>query len=110
MRGSARARGYGAKWRRESRRYKRDHPWCVMCKDEGMIRQVYAVDHIIPHKGDSRLMWDQENWQSLCQEHHNRTKKNIETRGYSTDVGPDGIPTDPRHPAHRKNFFISGGE
>lgn len=37
-----------------------------------MIRAVYAVDHIIPHKGDPELFWDQDNWQSLCKPHHDR--------------------------------------
>ena len=56
-------------------------------------------------------MWDQSNWQTLCEQHHNRTKKSIETRGYSKDVGPDGFPLDPLHPANKLGQkFFTGGE
>ena len=33
-----------------------------------MAAQV--VDHIIPHRGDPSLMWDESNWQSLCKPCH----------------------------------------
>lgn len=28
------------------------------------------VDHIIPHRGDMKLFWDEDNWQSLCKHCH----------------------------------------
>jgi hypothetical protein len=28
------------------------------------------VDHIKPHEGDERLLWDSDNWQCLCHWHH----------------------------------------
>jgi 5-methylcytosine-specific restriction protein A len=31
-----------------------------------------VVDHIIPHRGDQYLFWDQENWQALCKDCHDR--------------------------------------
>ena len=27
-------------------------------------------DHIIPHRGDMRLFWDESNWQALCESWH----------------------------------------
>ena len=30
-----------------------------------------VVDHIKPHRGDSALFWNTENWQSLCDKCHN---------------------------------------
>ena len=36
------------------------------------------VDHIEPHKGDMALFWDQDNWQSGCQWHHDVVKKRLE--------------------------------
>jgi 5-methylcytosine-specific restriction protein A len=30
-----------------------------------------VVDHIIPHRGDQALFWDEENWQPLCLVCHN---------------------------------------
>lgn len=29
-----------------------------------------VVDHIVPHRGDDRLFWDEENWQALCKNCH----------------------------------------
>ena len=31
-----------------------------------------VVDHVIPHRGDSHLMWDESNWQALCKSCHDR--------------------------------------
>jgi 5-methylcytosine-specific restriction protein A len=37
------------------------------CYDEHRITAAYQVDHVIPHRGDPVLFWDeQHNWQSLC--------------------------------------------
>jgi 5-methylcytosine-specific restriction protein A len=102
---------HGRRWKHERTHYIKQHPFCVMCEAQGKVRQAFAVDHIIPHKGDPVLMWDQSNWQSLCEGCHNRAKRNIEIRGYSLDVGPDGFPLDPRHPAHTSSRKIfTGGE
>ncbi|MCT9125512.1 HNH endonuclease [Cupriavidus gilardii] len=30
------------------------------------------VDHIVPHKGDSKLFWSRSNWQALCKPCHDR--------------------------------------
>ena len=42
-----------------------------MNKEEGKITEAIVVDHIIPHRGDVKLFWDQSNWQPLCEHHHN---------------------------------------
>jgi 5-methylcytosine-specific restriction protein A len=65
-RGSAAARGYGRKWREAREEYLRDHPLCVLCLDRGIVRPALVVDHIIPHRGDVGLFWDEDNWQALC--------------------------------------------
>jgi 5-methylcytosine-specific restriction protein A len=41
------------------------------------------VDHIIPHRGDTTLLYDQSNLQSLCTACHNR-KTNTEDGGFGT--------------------------
>ena len=73
-----------------------------MCARDGRITEATVVDHIIPHKGDDNLRWDETNLQSLCQPHHDSTKQQIEKRGYSTEVGADGWPTNSRHPVNRR--------
>ena len=35
-----------------------------------MLIAATIVDHIVPHKGDLALFYDQTNWQSLCKRHH----------------------------------------
>ncbi len=45
-----------------------------------MGRTVAAelVDHIVPHRGDMELFWDEDNWQSSCNWHHNAVKRPLE--------------------------------
>ena len=71
-------RGYGAAWRRAREAFLRDHPLCVMCLAEGKLTPATVVDHIKPHRGDPTLFWDTTNWQSLCKQHHDSTKKILE--------------------------------
>ena len=64
-------RGYGSKWQRARRAYLSKHPLCVLCKANGRDEEARHVDHIIPHRGDMKLFWDESNWMSLCVPHHN---------------------------------------
>lgn len=98
---SARQRGYDHRWEKARIAYLRAHPLCVMCKERGRIEVATVVDHIKPHKGNAGLFWDRDNWQALCKTHHDADKQQIERRGYSSAVGPDGWPTDSQHPANR---------
>ena len=72
LRGGADARGYNAQWRKARALFLRQHPLCVECRKEGKLTPATVVDHIIPHRGDQRLFWDQSNWQSLCKRHHDK--------------------------------------
>lgn len=72
LRGGAAYRGYDRKWREARAAYLRRHPLCVQCQKEGRLTAATVVDHIIPHRGDQYLFWDQENWQSLCKDCHDR--------------------------------------
>ena len=75
-------RGYGYAWQKARARFLQAHPLCVMCQDMKPPRVTAAevVDHIIPHKGDQTLFWDEANWQPLCFSHHNGEKAEIEGR------------------------------
>ena len=68
---SANGRGYGRAWQRARKRYLEAHPLCAECEREGRYTKATVVDHIKPHRGDSRLFWDTGNWQALCEHHHN---------------------------------------
>lgn len=69
-RGSATSRGYDYRWKKARDVYIKEHPLCVMCEKEGLLKLGNTVDHIIPHRGDQILFWDQSNWQTLCAVHH----------------------------------------
>ncbi|WP_193556406.1 HNH endonuclease signature motif containing protein [Paenibacillus lutimineralis] len=70
MRGSAAARGYDGKWRKERAKFLKENPLCKHCYDEGELLEATVVDHIVPHKGDKKLFWNKKNWQPLCKRHH----------------------------------------
>jgi 5-methylcytosine-specific restriction protein A len=101
MRLSARKRGYNARWDRESREYLRNNPLCIRCRGRGRVSPSQVVDHIVPHKGDMALFWDRTNWQPLCIPCHSGPKQSEERIGYSKEIGKDGWPIDPRHPANK---------
>src|SRR4051812_44834781 len=98
---SARERGYSSRWEKARLAFLTSHPHCVMCLNQGRRVMATVVDHVQPHRGDSKLFWSKANWQSLCKPHHDSTKQTIERHGYSAEIGPDGLPVDPQHPFYR---------
>lgn len=90
---TANARGYNSQWQKATATYLKNNPLCKMCKEQGHITQAVVVDHIKPHKGDSKLFWDtKNNWQSLCKLHHDSTKQKIENGKAIKQIGIDGWP------------------
>ena len=72
LRGSAAERGYDAKWRRARKLFLQRHPLCANCLSQGIVTPATVVDHIVPHRGDHRLFWDEQDWQPLCKACHDR--------------------------------------
>jgi len=72
LRGGATARGYDSRWRKARALFLRKHPLCAECKRQGKLTPATVVDHIIPHRGDMTLFWDESNWQPLCKDCHDR--------------------------------------
>ena len=71
-RGGAEARGYDSRWRKARADYLQRNPLCVKCMAQGKIAPATVVDHVIPHRGDEKLFWDESNWQALCAGCHNQ--------------------------------------
>jgi len=71
-RGTAHQRGYGAEWNKQRDQFLNENPLCADCGKRGYIVPATVVDHIVPHKGNEVLFWDQTNWQPLCESCHNR--------------------------------------
>lgn len=69
---SASRRGYGSRWQKASKTFLHAHPLCVNCLRHGRITKATVVDHIVPHRGDRKLFWDQNNWQPLCKRCHDK--------------------------------------
>lgn len=84
QRGTAKARGYGAEWRRARGLFLLRYPLCGMrpasqspvmsqCHDEGRTTPATQVDHVRPHRGDLVLFWaSATNWQAMCGQCHSR--------------------------------------
>lgn len=72
QRGSACKRGYGRKWQKARERYLSQNPLCVECIKQDVSTEATVVDHVIPHRGNDELFWDEGNWQALCKAHHDR--------------------------------------
>lgn len=91
LRPSAAKRGYNSKWQKARRTYLNNHPLCAECKRKGRITPATVVDHIIPHKGNSKLFWDTNNWQPLCKQCHDR-KTATEDGGFGRQAVQRNIP------------------
>lgn len=72
VRGGAAVRGYDRRWREARARYLRLHPLCAECLRAHKAEPATVVDHIVPHRGDPKLFWDERNWQPLCKPCHDR--------------------------------------
>jgi 5-methylcytosine-specific restriction protein A len=65
-------RGYGSKWQAARAGYLAKHPLCVDCESRGIVEPATVVDHVVPHQGNMKLIWDSSNWQALCGKCHSR--------------------------------------
>lgn len=74
-----------------------EQPWCAFCERIGRLSPATVVDHIIPlaQAWDRRL--DPSNLQSLCKQHHDRTKQRLERTGVEEGCDASGRPLDPNH-------------
>ena len=79
--------GYTKRWQTASKSFLLHHPFCVRCRQQGRLTPATVVDHIIPHRGDRNLFWDESNWQALCKPCHDRktwTEDRFVSYGYGS--------------------------
>jgi 5-methylcytosine-specific restriction enzyme A len=67
---SAARRGYGPRWRLARAAYLARYPLCVPCHAAGRLEPATVVDHVVPHRGDQQLFWDEGNWAPACKPCH----------------------------------------
>lgn len=72
--------GYTNTWLKARKAFLIAHPLCVECAKLGKTTPATEVDHIIPHKGNKTLFWNEKNWQPLCKSCHSK-KTFTETLG-----------------------------
>ncbi len=63
---------YNVRWRKARLHFLDRHPLCITCLTVGRLVPATVVDHVIPHRGDQRLFWNEGNWQALCKPCHDR--------------------------------------
>lgn len=61
-----------SRWKVLRKQFLQEHPLCEECKRKGVIKPATIVDHVVAHKGNEVLFWDQSNWQGLCKHHHDQ--------------------------------------
>jgi 5-methylcytosine-specific restriction protein A len=92
------------KWYSDPRhRRRRDHqlkvqPLCEDCLAQSRHTPATIAHHIEPHQGDINKFLTGP-LRSLCERCHNKMWA-VDKRGYSTAIGVDGRPLDPRHPCN----------
>lgn len=64
--------------------------------------QSAVVHHIDAHKGDHDKFFDLDNLQAVCWSCHSGVIQSEEKMGYSSEIGNDGWPVDPKHPSVRQ--------
>lgn len=78
-------RGYGYRWQQARARFLAKHPLCRLCSDAGKVVDATEVDHIIPHRGDMELFWQESNWMALCKVCHSK-KTATEDGGFGNSM------------------------
>lgn len=85
--------------------FARDNHTCkmcgVLCYGRGQSPRAPVCDHIVDVKTDKAKAFDPANLRTLCKTCHDGERRRIDATGYSSAVGEDGYPLDPRHPANR---------
>jgi 5-methylcytosine-specific restriction protein A len=87
-------------WRRRAKHQLSIAPLCALCEQAGRIIPATIADHHPAHKGDyNRFVLGP--LRSLCRDCH-QGQWAVDKRGYSYDVGDDGLPIDEKHPFNKR--------
>lgn len=81
-----------ARWQRLREHVLTHSPLCHYCQRAGEVEPATVVDHIVPHKGDEVLFWDEANLQPLCKKCHDSDKQREERGQTVIRFGADGYP------------------
>lgn len=62
---------HSKEWRKASQLYRINNPCCEDCLDEGIVRKVDVVDHVVELRDDWSKRLEESNFRSRCHYHHN---------------------------------------
>ena len=65
-------RGYNSRWVKLRDQVRREEPLCRTCLAQGLTVGTEEIDHIIPHRGNQKLLYSRSNLQGLCKSCHSR--------------------------------------
>ena len=102
-RGTPHQRGYDSRWNALSIAYRRKHPRCERCAQEGRDELAALVDHIIPTVDRIELMHSWKNLWALCDACHG-WKYSLEEYARRNNL-IDMLPTWCRDPGSRPDQF-----
>jgi 5-methylcytosine-specific restriction enzyme A len=85
------------RWRVRAKHQLRVDPLCCLCRAKGDITLATVADHFPAHKGDFNAFMLGP-IRSLCKKCHDGLQPAFKHKGYSSAIGLDGYPLDPRHP------------
>ena len=88
----------GPEWRALRAERLRIEPFCRFCAKHGIRTRATVAHHVDAHRGRRELFFNQRNLASACKPCHDSAASSAERLGYSTEIGADGLPIDPRHP------------
>jgi hypothetical protein len=88
-----------ARWQQLRQAQLAREPLCRRCTRAGRVKAATVVHHEERHDGDPVKFYASP-LESLCKHHHDAEAQQQEAIGYSTTIGPDGWPIDPRHPVN----------
>ena len=77
-RGSARERGYNARWQKARKTFLSNNPVCIGCLAMDRVEPAAIVDHVDPHHQDPVKFWNTSMWQACCKWHHDSVKQKLE--------------------------------
>lgn len=85
------------RWRKLRKEILAKEKYCQSPHCKGKAVPATVVDHITPHKGDTRLFWKRDNLQPLCKLCHDKFKQSEEKGGKGFNQGCDihGNPLNP---------------
>ena len=82
------ARGYGHRWQQARKRFLDKYPLCQCddCEKNNRLRTATVVHHIIPHKGNKALFWDEGNWMAMSKRCHDKHTATVERKKYKASA------------------------